>query len=230
MTRPNGIHHLALSTADMKEQIKFFTDVLGMKLVALYWMHGVEGCWHGFLELNENSAIAFVFHPNNAGQKVEIGHTHSGNGGGSSAPGTLQHIAFNVDTQAELLALRDRIRSRGVPVIGPIEHGMCSSVYFAGPENLTLEISTSADMEHPLDHEGTWIDQEVVELAGISAEELKTFMNPDPFEGQNGSVPQPQFDPAKPHMDYPKEVYDAILNTPDKDLSAAMNFTTPPNA
>ena len=52
MTRPNGVHHLAICTAHMKEQIAFFTDVLGMELVALYWMHGVEGTWHGFLRLN----------------------------------------------------------------------------------------------------------------------------------------------------------------------------------
>ncbi|MEP1142389.1 MAG: hypothetical protein ABJH52_01620 [Henriciella sp.] len=32
-----------------------------MELVALYWMHGVEGAWHGFLRLNDTAAIAFVF-------------------------------------------------------------------------------------------------------------------------------------------------------------------------
>jgi catechol 2,3-dioxygenase-like lactoylglutathione lyase family enzyme len=34
-TRPNGVHHLAVSTADIKPQIEFFTDVLGCELVAL---------------------------------------------------------------------------------------------------------------------------------------------------------------------------------------------------
>ncbi len=37
MTQPNGVHHLALMTADVKSQIAFFSDVLGMKLKALYW-------------------------------------------------------------------------------------------------------------------------------------------------------------------------------------------------
>ena len=49
----NGVHHLAICTADIKRQIEFFTDVLGAELKALYWMHGVEGAWHGFLRLNE---------------------------------------------------------------------------------------------------------------------------------------------------------------------------------
>ena len=60
MTKPNGVHHLALSTGNMKEQLTFFTDVMGMELVALYWMHGIEGAWHGFLKLNDSSYLAFV--------------------------------------------------------------------------------------------------------------------------------------------------------------------------
>ena len=47
MSGNNGIHHLAIATKDIKKQIEFFNDVLGCELVALYWMHGVEGAWHG---------------------------------------------------------------------------------------------------------------------------------------------------------------------------------------
>jgi len=36
MAKPNGIHHFAICTADIKAQIEYFTDVLGMELVALY--------------------------------------------------------------------------------------------------------------------------------------------------------------------------------------------------
>ena len=125
MTSPNGIHHLALSTGDMKGQIEFFTDVLGMRLLALYWMHGAEGAWHGFLELNDSSTLAFVFVPGNEKLDTVIGQTHAGNSGGLSSPGTMQHVAFNVDSKEELLNLRDRIRSKDVTVIGPIPHGMC---------------------------------------------------------------------------------------------------------
>ena len=46
--RINGVHHLAISTKDIKAQIEFFSDVLGAELVALFWMHGVPGGWHGF--------------------------------------------------------------------------------------------------------------------------------------------------------------------------------------
>ena len=36
MIRCNGVHHLAVSTADIRAQIEYFTGVLGMELVALY--------------------------------------------------------------------------------------------------------------------------------------------------------------------------------------------------
>ena len=63
MNKVQGLHHIAVSTADIKAQIEFFTDKLGMELVALYWMHGVENTWHGFLRLGDESSIAFVQNP-----------------------------------------------------------------------------------------------------------------------------------------------------------------------
>ncbi|MEP1142390.1 MAG: hypothetical protein ABJH52_01625 [Henriciella sp.] len=123
----------------------------------------------------------------------------------------MQHLALNVDTMADLLNMRDRIRSRGVPVFGPIHHGFCSSIYFAGSENLALEIATSGGVEHPLSA-NTWIDKEVQALAGISDEELQRFTNPPPFEGGDGLHPQPEYDPSKPHL--AGETYDGELKLP----------------
>ena len=60
MTQLNGVHHLALMTADVKQQIEFFSDVLGMRLKALYWMHNVDGYFHAFMELNSSCSVAFV--------------------------------------------------------------------------------------------------------------------------------------------------------------------------
>ena len=55
----NGVHHLAICTKDIKKQIEFFTQHVGMELVALYWMHGVDKTFHGFLKLGDSSSIAF---------------------------------------------------------------------------------------------------------------------------------------------------------------------------
>ena len=224
MIHPRGAHHLAISTGDIKTQIEFFSDVLGLELVALYWMHGVDGAWHGFLKLDDHSYLAFVQMDGIADIPSELGVTHAGSGGGKSAAGTMQHVAFDVASEDELLAMRDRIRSRGVNVMGPIHHGMCDSIYFAGPEGLTLEIATSKDAIDG-DH---WIDPEVVQLAGISPDELARYRAPAVFDRPAEAVPQPPIDPAKPHMAYPPAVYEKLMMMPDDVFAERMSVTTPP--
>jgi len=211
VNKVEGLHHLAISTANMKEQIEFFTDKLGMELVALYWMHGVENTWHGFLRLNDESSIAFVCNPDIGDIEVRMGATHAGNPGANSAKGTMQHLALKVKNHEELLAMRDRLRSKGVPVLGPTDHGMCVSMYFAGPENLSLELSYSSE---PIDNRA-WIDPEVVKLAGISAEELERYKNPATYNDESGAVAQPGMDSPGPHMTYPEGVYELLVGTPD---------------
>jgi catechol 2,3-dioxygenase-like lactoylglutathione lyase family enzyme len=221
----NGVHHLAIATRDIKAQIEFFTDVVGMELVALYWMHGVAGAWHGFLRLNDASSIAFVQSPAIAKIPTEIGKTHAGNAGAPVAPGAVQHIALAVDGEDELLAMRDRIRSRGVHVFGHIDHGFCKSIYFAGPENLSLEVSTSEG--RAIDAEA-WIDPEVVALAGISSEELARYKAPPKFLRPATPIPQPPASSTRPRMTYPPEVYARMLATSDEDLLARASETEPP--
>lgn len=225
MNKVQGLHHLAICTADMKAQIEFFTDKLGMELVALYWMHGVENTWHGFLRLNDESAIAFVSNPEVASIPVVFGQTHAGNPAVNVARGVMQHLALRVSDHAELLALRDRLRSKGVPVLGPMDHGMCVSMYFAGPENLSLELSYS---KAPID-QSAWIDPEVVALAGISADELSRFKRPAPFKDSAGAINQPAADTAGPHMtNYPPHVsYARVIGVPDAAMWNAVENRPP---
>lgn len=214
MNKVAGLHHLAICTANMKEQIEFFTDKLGMELQALYWMHGVENTWHGFLRLNDESSIAFVCNPDIESIPRVLGESHAGNPGANCAGGAMQHLALKVSGQEELMAMRDRLRSKGVPVMGPLEHGMCCSIYFAGPENLALELSYSLE---PINQEA-WIDPEVVALAGISASELQRYKHPPSYEDEGGAVPQPDVAKAPgPHMsNYPDGVYERVMQIPDE--------------
>lgn len=226
MLQPNGLHHVAISTGDIKTQIDYFSDVLGMKLVALYWMHGVENAFHGFMQMGDES-VAFVFKEENKAIDTVIGQTHAGNAGNASAPGTMQHIAFNVDSLADLLAMRDRIRSRGINVMGPINHGMCYSIYFAGPEHLSLEISTSHDVSAALDAKGTWIDPEVVALAGINQDELKRYMSPPAYQNDGAALPNPGIDPTKPQMTYRDGRLQQIVATPDDAVLNSVESAPP---
>ena len=194
----------------MKTQLTFFTDVLGMELYSLFWMHGVEGAWHAFLRLNERSSLSFVYIP---GVRPGVrGVSFAGHAAEATAAGSLQHVALRVDDLTALVTMRDRIRAHGVPVFGPYDHGaMCQSIYFAGPEGLNLEIAASDTVVDPDD----WIDPEVVALAGISAEELARMRTPVPDPDWPSPVPQPKYDPSKPHLGHPPDKYAKMLKAPD---------------
>lgn len=224
MTRVNGVHHLAVATGDIKTQIEFFSDVLGMELVALYWMHGVEGAWHGFLRWHDTSYLAFVETAEIRDIEPIMGVSHAGHAILPCAPGAMQHVAFNVDSHQELLDMRDRIRSRGINVVGPIEHGFASSIYFAGLENLSLEVSTSPAAINA----EAWIDPEVQALAGISDEELARYKSPASYQGQGGAVAQPPIDPSKPHPYTPEDEYRRVIAMSDAEFTATFSETTPP--
>src|SRR5271169_2892452 len=133
MGLPNGVHHIAICTKDIKGQIDFYSQVVGMELIALYWMHGVQKTFHGFLKMG-NASIAFVQSPEIGEIQPMIGVSHPSWTAAPVAAGVMQHLALNVDSEAELLAIRDRVRSHGYWVMGPIDHGFCKSIYLAAPE------------------------------------------------------------------------------------------------
>lgn len=83
----------------------------------------------------------------------------------------LHHLALKVNNHDELLVMRDWLWSKGVPVVGPMDHGFCVSIYSAGPENLSLELSYSEAAINP----EARIDPEVQAHAGISDEELVRY-------------------------------------------------------
>jgi catechol 2,3-dioxygenase-like lactoylglutathione lyase family enzyme len=224
MIKPNGIHHIAIMTGDMKRQIAFFSDVLGCRLEAIFNMHGVPGGVHAFLNLDDHCAFSLVQLPGTGDIAIEVGKTHAGSGAGNSAPGTMQHLAFKVDSRDDLLAMRDRIRTKGVNVFGPIDHGMCQSIYFAGPEQLALEVAWSDAAIEP----AKWIDPAVLTKIGVSAEEAGRYTAPDAYGGEGGGVPQPPYDPEQPHPVMPEAMYKAILAAPDEAIWAMASYAEPP--
>lgn len=220
---PRGVNHLALSTTDMKRQLEFWCDVLGLPLKALYWMHGVEGTYHGFVELAPDSYVAFVQHPDN-GKEVEFGVSHADGSGGAVRGGTMQHVAFHVDTLDEVLEMRDRLRSRGVQVMGPLDHGMIQSIYFEGPEGLNLEVCCGSNIDA-----NAWIDPEVTGLCGITDEELERLKNPASFSRPDEPVAQPtEAHPDNVRAQRNPERQAAAAAVPDQVVWEKFSENTPP--
>ena len=220
----NGIHHLAICTKDIKQQIEFFTQTVGAELVALYWMHGVDNTFHGFVSIGKSCSIAFVQSPEIGEIQPQIGVSHPSWTAAPVAAGVMQHLALNVDSEADLLAIRDRVRTHGSWVMGPIDHGFCKSIYLAAPEGIMLEFSTSEGKA--IDAEA-WIDPEVVRLAGISLFDLDRFKHPSSFAAQGGAVPNPPVDQAHPPIAFPPG-RDKIYAMTDAEVFSRLSETTPP--
>ena len=220
---PDGIHHIAIMSANMKAQLTFFTQVLGFPLKGLFAMHGVPGGKHAFLEMGEASYFSIVELDGIAEIPSEIGITHAGTGAGKCAAGTMQHLAFRAPDEAGLLAIRDRIRSHGVPAIGPIGHGFCKSIYFAGPEGLTLEVSYKVSAIDP----AHWVDPQMLAECGISGAEADAMLSPAPFVGET-PVAQPGYDANVPQMAYPPEALQHILATPDEVITRTGSYDAAP--
>jgi hypothetical protein len=110
--------------------------------------------------------------------------------------------------------------------MGPIDHGMCQSIYATGPEGIMIEFSWSAA---PIDAD-EWIDPEVVAYCGIDAADLARYRRPPAFASKGGTVPQPDPD-AKPGFVFPdewKERGEMMLRMTDDEIAAALSVPTPP--
>ncbi|WP_264055994.1 hypothetical protein [Mycobacterium nebraskense] len=99
---------------------------------------------------------------------------------------------------------------------------MCHSIYFAGPEHLSLEIATSAA---PID-DRAWIDPEVVALCGIGDDELALMRSPAAYRDEGGRVPNPPIDWSKPHQ--VMAGYEALMSMPDEEVTRTMSEPNPP--
>ena len=223
MVKANNFHHFAISTADTKRQLEFFTEVVGLELIALFPMHNVEGAFHSFLKLNDKACLSFVQLPQNSGIEPIDSITYAGKEG-EGAPGSIQHLALSVDNEQDLLNMRDRLRTRGVHVFGPLDHGTMRSIYFTGPDHLSLEISTWVKEVVP----EAWIDPSVVQALNISDEELARFKAPTAYEGEGGTVVQPPLDPTKHHAVFEHEMLKTVLEMPDEEVFEKLSTPEPP--
>jgi len=132
----NGINHLAMATGDMDRTIRFWRDLLGMRLVAGL---GEPGYRHYFFEISSTDLLAFFEW---AGvepvEKKEHGRPVKG-------PFVFDHISFGVDTDDDLWELKDTLAAAGVQVSDVIDHGFIHSIYAHDPNGIPIEFSWSAD-------------------------------------------------------------------------------------
>ena len=132
MVRFTGVNHLAMATGDMDGTIRFWRDLLGMRLVAGL---GRPGYRHYFFEISKDDLLAFFEWPDVEPAK------HKDHGRPVGGPFIFDHVSFSVETEDELWELMDRLAAAGFHVSDMIDHGFIHSIYAFDPNGIPIEFS-----------------------------------------------------------------------------------------
>jgi catechol 2,3-dioxygenase-like lactoylglutathione lyase family enzyme len=132
----NGINHLAMATGDIDLTIRFWRDLLGMRLVAGL---GQKGYRHYFFQISDNDLLAFFEWP---GVKPVVKKEH---GRPVRGPFIFDHISFGVENEDELWELKDKLEAAGFDVSDVIDHGFIHSIYAYDPNGIPIEFSHNVE-------------------------------------------------------------------------------------
>jgi catechol 2,3-dioxygenase-like lactoylglutathione lyase family enzyme len=136
MVKFNGVNHLAMATGDMDKTIRFWRDLLGMRLVAGL---GGPGYRHYFFQLSDNDLVAF-FEWTGVEPVAKKDHGRPVRG-----PFIFDHVSFGVDTEDDLWELKDRLEAAGFHVSDVIDHGFIHSIYAHDPNGIPIEFSHNVE-------------------------------------------------------------------------------------
>lgn len=182
MVKYTGINHLAMVTGDMDETIRFWRDLLGMRLVAGL---GHPGYRHYFLEITGHDMIAFFEWPD-VEPLDERDH-------GFPVKGKVafDHISFEVETEDDLWELKDALEAADYWCSEVVDHGFIHSIYAFDPNNIPIEFSTP--------------------IAGVDIRKHPVMVDSSPSdEARKGPEPQPGVWPpvTEPTPEEDRAVYD----------------------
>jgi catechol 2,3-dioxygenase-like lactoylglutathione lyase family enzyme len=138
-----GVNHLALATGNMEATIRFWRDLLGMRLVAGL---GHPGYRHYFFELSETDLIAFFEWPGVEPLPLKE------HGAPVKGPFAFDHLSMGVATEQDLWELKDKLEAAGFWVSEVIDHGFIHSIYAHDPNNIAIEFSAPGTLDirkHP---------------------------------------------------------------------------------
>lgn len=139
------IHHVAYRCRDAKETVEWYTKNLNMDFVLAIAedrvpsTHEPDPYMHLFMDAGGGNILAFFEIPKSPPM-----------GRDPNTPAWVQHIAFKVDSEKDLLEAKARLEANGVDVIGPTDHTIFKSIYFFDPNGHRLELA--ADVGTPEMH------------------------------------------------------------------------------
>ena len=134
-----ALNHVAYPTTDTGATYRFYTEVLGFKLVAaVRGDHDPESKTskphlHTFFAMGSGEVIAFF--DIEGIEKPKRDHL----------PTWVRHFAMSVASYDDLMAWRQRLLDHGVQVSPVVDHdGVWFSIYFPDPNDVLLELTYQA--------------------------------------------------------------------------------------
>ena len=130
------LHHVAYRCKDAKQTADFYTRVLGLEYAMAVSEDRVPSTgephpyMHIFFRMDDGSYVAFFELPESPAM-----------GRDGNTPAWVQHLALRVADEQALMRNKQRIESHGVEVLGPVDHGVCKSIYFFDPNGHRLELT-----------------------------------------------------------------------------------------
>jgi catechol-2,3-dioxygenase len=122
------LNHAVLFVRDVQRSVDFYREVLGFRVIPM---------------APEGFNAAFLQAPGSTNDH-DLGLFEIGSGAGPSEAGRqtvgLYHLAWEVDTLAELARLQDVLADAGA-LVGASDHGTTKSLYGRDPDGLEFEIA-----------------------------------------------------------------------------------------
>ena len=178
----------------MDRTIRFWRDLLGMRLVAGL---GKPGMRHYFFEISENDLIAF-FEWEGVEPAPEKDH-----GRPVTGPFIFDHVSIGVEGEDTLWEIKDKLHAAGFPVSGVVNHGFIHSIYSWDPNGIPIEFSANLPQ------------------VDVRADPVMVDLKPSQIT-KEGPEPQPgQWPEAEPTPKEKRAVYDGVgHDIADPDLQS----------
>ena len=127
-----GLHHITAITSDASSAVKFYTRILGLRLVKKTVNFDDPSAYHLYFgdEKGRPGTLITFFDWGNAAGPGQIGAR------------VTHHFAFTTRDSETLTKWKNWLNQNGVQVVGPLDRGSFKSIYFQDPDGLILEIVT----------------------------------------------------------------------------------------
>lgn len=125
-----GLNHIAFATGDMEMTVRYWRDLLGMRLIA---GHGGPGHRQYFFQVSDYDLIAFFEWD---GVEVVKKKRH---GEPVTGPFVFDHIAIGVEDEDALWGMADKLIAAGFSCSNMVDHGLIRSIYTFDPNGLAVE-------------------------------------------------------------------------------------------